>query len=514
MVHRREVLKLAFGALAGAVSADARAGGTASAPAGFPLGAPTPFDPAMVTEMARSLAKQAYKVPPADLPEAFKSLTYDQYVAIHLRPGATIWANDNIGFALEPLHRGFLFSTPMQINLVADGQAQRLVYDAALFDFGKLTPAANLGDIGFSGFRVLAPLEKGGFFELATFQGASFFRAVGEGQEPGTMARALAIRTADPRGEEFPAIRNVWIERPTLAADTLIIHAIIDSESVTGAYRFTLRPGDATLIDTECTLFARANLDHYGIAAMSATHLSGAIDKTRLDDLRPNVGEIDGLQMLTGKGEWLWRPVSNPTTLQTSTFVDENPRGFGFLQRDRNFDDYQDDDQHWENRPSLWIEPIGDWSFGGVQLVEIPTESDVNNNIVAYWRPKQVLAAGADISFAYRQFWCKLPPERPPLATVELSRSGRGWGAKHRRFLVEFEGDIFRQSKNKDDFKPSLNVSPGSIVFVRTFMSPEQATYRVLFEIDPASETYSELRLVIEAEGKPISETWIYRWTA
>lgn len=141
-------------------------------------------------------------------------------------------------------------------------------------------------------------------------------------------------------------------------------------------------------------------------------------------------------------------------------------------------------------------------------------ESDVNNNIIAYWRPKQLLAAGAEISFAYRQFWCKLPPERPPLAMVELSRSGRGWSAKHRRFLVEFAGEIFRQSKNKDDFKPRLNVSPGSIAFIRTFMSPDQATYRVLFEIDPGSETYSELRLVIEAEGKPISETWIYRWTA
>ena len=228
MVHRREVLKLAFVALAGAVGVEARADGPAAAPTGFPLGPPTPFDPAMVTDMARSLAKQPYKALPADLPEAFKSLTYDQYVAIHLRPGATLWANDNIGFALEPLHRGFIFSTPMQINLVADGAARRLAYDAALFDFGKLSPPANLGDIGFSGFRILAPREQGGFFELATFQGASFFRAVGQGQEPGTMARALAIRTADPRGEEFPAIRSVWIERPTLAADTLVIYAIID----------------------------------------------------------------------------------------------------------------------------------------------------------------------------------------------------------------------------------------------------------------------------------------------
>ena len=106
---------------------------------------------------------------------------------------------------------------------------------------------------------------------------------------------------------------------------------------------------------------------------MSATHLSGPIDERRDDDLRPSVSEVTGLQMLTGKGEWLWRPVANRNTLQISTFVDESPRGFGFLQRDRNFDHYQDDDQHYETRPSLWIEPIGDWSAGGVQLVEIPS---------------------------------------------------------------------------------------------------------------------------------------------
>ncbi|ACK49681.1 periplasmic glucan biosynthesis protein MdoG [Methylocella silvestris BL2] len=530
MVDRREVLQFAIGLVAGPAAARADeaanpqaspapppAPSAAAAPPepawGFPLAEPTPFNPAMVTELARSLAKQPYKALAADLPDAFKGLSYDQYVAIHLRPGGTIWAKDNVGFALEPLHRGFAFSPPMQIHIVADGAARRVIYDAAQFDFGKPAPA-NLGDIGFSGFRVLAPLEHGGFFELATFQGASFFRAVGHGQEPGTMARALSIKTADPAGEEFPAIRTVWIERPTLAGNALTVYAIIDSESVTGAYRFTLRPGDATIIDTECTLFARAALDNFGIATMSATHVAGAIDKTRLDDLRPQIGEIDGLQILTGRGEWLWRPVSNPATLQISSFIDENPRGFGFLQRDRNFDHFQDDDQHWENRPSLWIEPIGDWAAGAVQLIEIPSESEVNDNIIAYWRPKQPLNVGAEISFAYRQFWCRVPPERPPLATVALSRSGRGGSARRRRFLVEFSGGALSQIKDASDIAAKLNVAPGSFFLLRTLLSTESASFRVLFELDPGNEAYSELRLVLESQGKPISETWIYRWTA
>jgi glucans biosynthesis protein len=522
MVHRRDVLQLVLGGIAGGLAANRRAEATGaigaesaglSIPAAFPLSDPAPFDASMVTETARRLSRQPYKAVPADLPEAFKNLNYDQYVSIHLRPNATIWANDNIGFALEPLHRGFIFSTPMQINLVSNDEQRRLIYDATMFDFGKITPPANIGDIGFSGFRVLAPQEKNGFFELATFQGASFFRAVARGQNPGTMARALSIKTADARGEEFPAFRIMWIERPTLAADTLIVHAIIDSESVTGAYRFTLRPGEATIIDTESTLFARTALDNFGIATMSATHLSGAIDRSRTDDLRPNVSEISGLQILTGQNEWLWRPVSNPDTLQISTFVDENPRGFGFIQRDRNFDHYEDDDQHWEARPSLWIEPIGDWSSGGVQLVEIPSESEANDNIIAYWRPKQSLAKGNEVSFAYRQFWCKTPPEQPALAIAISSRSGRGSSPKRRRFLVVFAGEILSLDKNAEDIKANLSASPGSIASVRTFISADRSSYRVLFELDPGGEAYSELRLLLQAQEKPISETWIYRWT-
>ncbi len=337
---------------------------------------------------------------------------------------------------------------------------------------------------------MLTPQDGGNFVELASFQGASFFRALARGQNLGAMARALSIKMADPRGEEFPAFRAVWIERPTLAANALVIHALIDSESVTGAFRFTIRPVEATIIDSECTLFARVAVDNFGLATMSATHLSGTIDNRRGDDLRPNVSEVSGLQMLTGKGEWLWRPVSNRDTLQISTFVDENPRGFGFLQRDRDFDHYQDDVQHWEARPSVWVEPIGDWSSGGVQLIEIPSDSEVNDNIIAYWKPQQSLAVGSETSFAYRQFWCWTPPERPALAVATQSREGRGSSPKRRRFIVEFVGDMLALPQNAEILTPNLNASPGAIASIRTFASADNTSRRVLFEIDFGGEIH------------------------
>jgi periplasmic glucans biosynthesis protein len=520
MVERREVLKFALGGMAGGLATrtgimsllpvlPARA--AVEATRGFVLGEPSSFDPNVVTTAARNLSKQPFKPLPEDLPEAFRGLNYEQYAAIHERAGG-IWGADNIGFAIDPLHRGSIFSSPMEINLVADGKARRVIYDPALFDFASLAIPKNIGDIGFSGFRVLAS-GSAGLSELAIFQGASFFRAIAPDQTLGTIARALSIKTADPRGEEFPAFRRVWIERPTLATGALVIYALIDSESVAGSYRFTLRPGDATIIDTECTLFARTAVDHFGLGTMSAVHFFGPIDQRRNYDLRPSVSEVTGLQMLTGKGEWLWRPVANRETLQISAFADQNPRGFGFLQRDRNFDHYQDDDQRFEIRPSLWIEPIGDWSAGTIQLIEIPSDSEANHNIIAYWKPKQALAAGSETFHAYRQFWCWNPPEQPALAIVTQSRSGQGSTIKRRRFLVEFTGDILSVPQNAAVMKPNLNASPGSIVFLRTFSSADKKTCRILFEIDPGSESYSEMRLVLESEGNPISETWLYRWT-
>ena len=214
MLERREVLKLALAGLAtGAAVQTAHTEQPASL--GFALGDPQPFQPGMMADKARALAKQPFTAPPTDVPGPLRNLSYDQYVAIRNRPGTAIWANEMVGFALEPLHRGFLFTMPVEINLVTQGEARRLLYSSNLYDFGKISVPPDMGDIGFSGFRIVVPHDKGGFSEIAAFQGASFFRAVAPGQNPGTMARALSIKTADPRGEEFPMIRAFWIERPT-----------------------------------------------------------------------------------------------------------------------------------------------------------------------------------------------------------------------------------------------------------------------------------------------------------
>ncbi len=547
MYQRRDVLRLTLGGAAGltafstvvpdlaaapAPAATSPPGvGTAAADApitgaAVTLAAPVEFHAGMVTETARALSRQPFKPVATDLPDPFKSLTYEQYDSIRLKPTARIWATEAIGYAIEPLHRGFQFDLPIQLNLVAGGKACRLIYDTGMFDFGKLTPSPRIGDIGFSGFRVLATRttvggtsgskgsassDKGALEEVATYQGSNFFRALAEGQVAGLMARALALKVADPKGEEMPIFRAIWIEKPSLVTAAMVIHAIIDSDSVVGAFRFTLRGGEATIIDTECTLYPRVAVDNFGLASMSATHLLGFMDHKRFDDYRPNVSEVCGLQMLTGGNEWVWRPVTNRESLQISTFVDDKPRGFGCLVRDRAFEDYADQENHWEKRPSLWIEPIGDWAAGGVQLIEIPSQSDANDNILCFWRPREPLKAGSEVAFAYRQFWCWDPPERPDLARAMRSRaggSGRRW-----RFFVEFGGDILADQDRCRGMAPALTTSAGTVTLTKVFADTNGKACRVLFEIDPGGTESVELRLVLQAQGKSISETWLYRWT-
>jgi len=522
MLKRRDVLKLG---LSGAAGSAAFSWGKAFAGAKPPpetpiasiagpavrLASPADFQQNDVTDTARALAKQPFRPIASDLPDPFRSLSYDQYDAITLKPDARIWASEKLGFVIEPMQRGFQTINPIQLFVVADGKAYRLVYSTNLFDFGKLRPAASIGDIGFAGFRVLVPQGKTGERELATFQGANFFRALADGQVAGLMARALALKVADPNGEETPLYRAIWIEKPSVVDDLLLVHALIDSDSVVGAFRFTIRPGEATIIDTECTLFPRATLDNYGLASMSATHLLGFLDHKRFNDYRPNVAEVGGVQMLTGADEWVWRPVSNRGTLQISTFIDNNPRGFGLLLRDRDFENYDDELEHWEKRPSLWIEPLGDWGEGGVQLIEIPSQSDANDNILCFWRPKAPLMAGTEASFAYRQFWCWDPPNKPDLAVTRHSRSGSA--GNRQRFFVEFEGDILADEARTADLTPTLTAGTGSISMMQTFADKDRKAYRVLFELDPGGADASELRLVLEAKGQRISETWLYRWT-
>lgn len=471
-----------------------------------------PFSRTWLLDEARRLAEQPANDSVPKLPESLRDLSYEQYRDIRFKPEATVWFGENRGFTLDLLPAGFLFDHPVDLFVVSDGRSVPLTAGGASFDFGPLVAGRSVPQVmPLSGFRIRFPLNAPDRMdEVMVFQGASYFRAVGRNQLYGLSARGIALATGDPRGEEFPSFTRFWIERPEPNASVLVMHALLESASVTGAYRFTIRPGPATTVDVEMTLFPRVDLDHVGLGPLTSMFLFDSSNRGRFDDYRPAVHDSDGLEIWTGAGEWIWRPLANPSTLQLSAFVDRNPHGFGLVQRKRRFEDFGDLESLYERRPSAWVEPIGDWGRGAVQLVEIPSDKEVHDNIVAFWRPKDMIAAKSEYAIAYRIHWGANVPNPPDLAWVVATRTGLAPVSERRLFVVDFQS----AAPLPANVRPELWASAGKLFGLAGHVLPTPNGYRVSFELDPAGAPLSELRLVLTDGTKQLSETWLYRWTA
>jgi len=475
----------------------------------------TPFSAATVQEQARALTAQKFVPPRMNVPKALQELDYDAYRDIRFKRERAIWSSENLPFQVDMLHLGFIYKTPVDIYTVANGQAQRLVYSPDLFTFGpQVQPPAEKSLKDFSGFRLRALINRSDYYdEFAVFQGASYFRAVAKNQWYGVSARGLALKTATPDGEEFPLFRTFWIERPPEASSTVVVHALLDSLSTSGAYRFTIRPGDSTSMDVEITLYPRVELKQVGLAPLTSMYFFGPNDQGGIDDFRPAVHDSDGLAIWNGRDEWLWRSLTNPKTLQISAFVDANLRGFGLLQRRREFAEYQDLEARYERRPSLWVEPIGDWGSGVVKLVEIPANSEFNDNVVAFWEPSQALPAQGEFRFTYRLHWCWTPPAVPPMATAIATRIGAGREQNSRHVVIDFIGGRLAELTHEHAVKPAVTTSAGAVKEVIAYPNPVLGGWRLSFLLLPEGTESCELRATLHLGEELLSEVWSYRWT-
>jgi periplasmic glucans biosynthesis protein len=472
----------------------------------------SPFDPFTVRRMAHDLALKPYQAPDATLPDNFKDLSYDRYRAIRFLPDKAMWRGQNLPFELQFFHRGFFFSNRIDMFEVADGRARRIAYSPAMFSFGDLKPPDPAVDLGFGGFRIHGPMNKPDYYdEIAVFLGASYFRAIAKNEVYGLSARGLAIRTADPKGEEFPVFKAFWIERPAPNTNSIVVHGLLDSESAAASYRFTIRPGESTVFDVEMALYPRVEMPTAGLAPLTSMFLFDANDRKDVDDFRPAVHDSDGLAVHNGRGEMLWRPLANPRDLQVSAFADTNSRGFGLMQRQRDFRIYQDLEARYEKRPSLWIEPIGDWGEGAVRLIEIPSKEEIHDNIVAFWRPKDPLRAQGEYIFTYRMHWGQRNPQPVEVAKFTATRVGAGPDGT-RLFVLDLAGDVLKDVK-PEAVRGAVEASKGRIDHVVTQPNPETGGYRLSFQLAPEDETLVELRARIMRDNESLSEVWLYRWT-
>jgi glucans biosynthesis protein len=506
-VHRRNLFPLAAG-LAVAASFPAKAQGPATTQQG------TAFTSATVRNIAQEMSGKPFQAPERGLPAGLENLDYSAYQTLRFNPDQALWRGTDSKFTAQFFHRGYLFRDKVEIFEVADGHATEIRYGHDLFRSDKVQVPAQ-DDLGFAGFRLHYPLNKADYNdEVCAFLGASYFRAVARGQGYGLSARGLAIKTADPAGEEFPLFKRFWLERPMKGSDVMVIHALLDSPSTTGAFRFTLRPGAETVMDTEVALYPRVDITTVGIAPMTSMFLFDSNNRTGFDDYRLAVHDSHALELLTSQGQRVWRPLNNPRILQVSAFQDPSPRGFGMAQRERDFQDYQDLEAVYEKRPSLWAEPIGDWGQGAVTLVEIPSDREVNDNMVAFWRPRDKLAAKGEYFLSYRLHWCWQATADPGLAQVTQTRCGLSFDHKDRQFVIDFAGGALKG--RGDDARPDIDIGSdkGKIANVTLQKIPGGEAWRLSFQLVTGDEKVVEMHVRLLDAGKPVSETWVYRWTS
>lgn len=492
-----------------------------SSDSAFAVGDSFSFDE--LSARMKAKAEEAYVAPKSALPDFMSDFDYDDYRNIQYDPDHARWKDDGSLFQVMAFHLGWLFKEPVHVFEVADGKVGDFGFSTSDFLYHNGLDQRIPADAvlpGVSGFKLTYPLNRPDIFdEVLVFQGASYFRALGRGNTYGLSARGLAINTGLSSGEEFPRFSEFYLEKQAPGATQVVVDAALDSPSVTGAYRFVIKPGSDTIMDVTARLYFRKDVEQIGIAPLTSMFLYAQNNRADFDDYRPQVHDSNGLRVVRENGDVLWRQLNNPPRLASSYLSETAPKSFGLFQRDRNFDDYEDAGAHYESRPSLNVEPIGDWGAGSVRLVEIPSDKEVNDNIVAFWVPEQAAKAGESREYKYRLNWGALAPEKNAgKAYVAATRTGEGGvsgvdnDANLRKFVVDFEGGTL--ARLPEDAELDLNVSATGGEVVHSTISKLSGTdkWRMVLDVKTTPGKVVELVAHVSGYGQRLSETWLYQW--
>ncbi|WP_286758284.1 glucan biosynthesis protein D [Ralstonia sp. RL] len=492
------------------------------------LGDAAPFSFDSLIERARAMAGQPYAPPPTAPADILSKIDYEAHGKIKFDTAHALFADGPGQFPVTFFHLGTFFRAPVRMHVVEKGAAREIVYDESYFDMPADSPARKLPrGSGFAGFRFqesrLGDQKKLDWKknDWVAFLGASYFRAIGELYQYGLSARGIALDVAQAgKPEEFPNFTHVWFDTPAdNHADSVTIYTLLDGPSITGAYRFVMHRTKGVVMDIDTALFLRKDVERFGIAPATSMYWFSETAKGTATDWRPEVHDSDGLALWTGNGERIWRPLNDPPRTMASAFGDNNPRGFGLLQRDRDFNNYQDG-VHYERRPSLWVEPLEGWGEGAVQLVEIPTDDEIHDNIVAMWMPKAPARAGNQYRLRYRLHWLADEPYPTQLARCVATRLGNGGQPGQprprgvRKFMVEFKGGPLEKLPFGVKPEAVLSTSRGTFSYVFTEAVPNGVPghWRAQFDLTVDGKEPVDMRLFLRVDGKPLSETWLFQY--
>jgi periplasmic glucans biosynthesis protein len=498
--------------------------GAAARPAAVahPAQPPVPaqaFSFAAVERLAQDRASKPYRNRSTPLPDPIAKLSYDEYRDIRFQRNSSLW-HDKALFEVQFFHRGFNFDRRVNISEVSGGVARPVLYNPAMFDFGPRVPKVALPpDLGFAGFRIHYPLNTPAYKdELLVFLGASYFRVLGRNQVYGLSARGLAIDTGSASGEEFPYFTDFWLVKPDPGARTMTLYALLDSPGIAGAYQFEVRPGTTTQVQVTAELYPRRQIAKLGIAPVTSMYFYGENSSNHhLDDYRPEVHDSDGLMTERGTGEWMWRPLVNPKDLRVNRFMDEHPRSFSLVQRDRDFNHYQDNEARYERRPSYHVEQQGDWGKGGVELVEIPSDEEIHDNIVAYWVPDAPVQPNKPMTFSYLLSAYTGTTQWPPggkVIATHFSRivNGPTVVSGMRRVIVDFAGGDLDSLAGAQPVQAQASASGGEIDDISVEHLAANGVWRVSMRMK-TNDKPVDLRCYLTLYGEALTETWTYLWS-
>lgn len=491
----------------------------AEPPLGLRLGKPKPFSFDELRARAKELAANPYAAPPP-APSIVADVDFDAVQKIRYRGDRSLFPAGPGACPVRLFHVDKYNQLPVRINELSNGSAREIIYSADSFDYKDPEFARKLpSDLGFSGFRVMD--GRGKETDWLAFQGASYFRTSGEDNQYGASARGIAVNTAMPEPEEFPRFVEFWLEQPHDDAATITIYALLDGPSISGAYKFTATKTRVPIIDVSADLFARTDIDRVGIAPLTSMFWYGENDRRYATDWRPEIHDSDGLAIWTGANEHIWRPLTNSPLVRTNSFIDANPKGFGLMQRDRDFAQYQDDGAFYNRRPGIWVEPLGEWGEGAVQLVEIPTDDEIHDNIVAYWVPKTPVKTGAELKYNYKLYWQNDEPNPPVnIGRVVATYTGSGGvpGARRRedivkrKFVIDFAGGPLSDMQQRFDITPVISNSRGRVDNAYVIKVVGTNRWRALFDLATEGDGPVDLRCYLRLGDETLSETWLYQW--
>jgi glucans biosynthesis protein len=477
-----------------------------------------------VVKRAKDLASAPFegKLPP--LPDELNRLNFDAWRDIEFREDKSLLGANGNQFRLHLFHLGHLYKRAVTINTIRDGIPTPLPYKPSDFDFGKTKLEKPLPvNLGFAGFKIKFPLnDPKKFDEFISFVGASYFRFLGRNQQYGLSARALVL-AGGTNQEEFPFYREFWIDTPAPDSNKLTIYALLDSSVVTGALQFDCHAKDESVIEVTATLIPRRDDVKIGYAPLTSMFFIGENDHRYNEDYRPELHDSDGLLIHTGAGEWIWRPLRNPKLAVTSSFFDHDVQGYGLLQRDRKFDHYQDIALAYQLRPSYWVEPKTKFGEGHVELFEMPTTDETNDNIVASWVAKQPVTVGTPLTYSYSITagldFDRLSENAKTLSTFQTTARALGSAEPNvpgtRRFIVDFAGgDLPYYKDDAGSVQTIASTSQGKILRASTQWNPYTNGFRGTIDVQLDPDQTADIRSFLRSGTKTLTETWIFPWQA